>query len=258
MATLLGVVLIAAVGWSFFMGFMVGRGQNPEQRVEQMTGLQLDKEAQQAAQGGLALQNPPSATLPAGTDPAATAQNGPGAQSADPNMAGPQAAAGTAASAAPAGPETAGPADASAYPFERPNGSSLAAWGIKQPQAGAQPGVQTGAQAGGQAAQKPSGTQASAQAQKPAAPQAPMFDFVYQVAAFKSVDDADKLRKRLEERGIRSRLQKSGKVQLVMVSLRGTELDAANLREELGRMKLGAPMQKSKKAVAGKGRSTGR
>lgn len=85
-----------------------------------------------------------------------------------------------------------------------------------------------------------------------------MFDFVYQVAAFKSADDADRLRKKLEERGIRSRLQKSGKVQLVMVSLRGTELDAANLREELGRMKLGAPMQKSKKAVAGKGRSTGR
>ena len=42
MASLLGLVLLAAVGWSFFMGFMVGRGQNPEQRVEQMTGLQLD------------------------------------------------------------------------------------------------------------------------------------------------------------------------------------------------------------------------
>ncbi len=249
MATVLGVVLMAAVGWSFFMGFMVGRGQNPEQRVEQMTGLQRDKQAQQAPQGGPDTQNPPSATPPAATDPAATAQNGQGAQAGDPNTAGAQTAAGPEASAAPSGPEAAGATDASAYPFERPSGGSLAAWGIKQPQAGGQVGAQ--------AAQKPSNAQA-AQAQKPAAPQAPMFDFVYQVAAFRSVDDADRLRKKLEERGIRSRLQKSGKVQLVMVSLRGTELDAANLREELGRMKLGAPMQKSKKAVAGKGRSTGR
>ncbi|MBB5143275.1 SPOR domain-containing protein [Desulfovibrio intestinalis] len=254
MATVLGVVLMAAVGWSFFMGFMVGRGQNPEQRVEQMTGLQRDKQTQQAPQGGPDTQNPPSATPPAATDLAATAQNGQGAQGADANTAGAQTAAGPEASAAPSGPEAAGAADESAYPFERPSGSSLAAWGIKQPQAGAQ----AGGQASGQAAQKPASAQAAAQAQKPTAPQAPMFDFVYQVAAFKNVDDADRLRKKLEERGIRSRLQKSGKVQLVMVSLRGTEVDAANLREELGRMKLGAPMQKSKKAVAGKGRSTGR
>ena len=258
MATLLGVVLMAAVGWSFFMGFMVGRGQNPEQRVEQMTGLQLDKQAQQGAPGGPDTQNFPSATPPDKTDPAAATQNGQGAQSADPNTSGTQAAAGAAAPAAPAGPEATDTADASAYPFERPSGSSLAAWGIKQPQAGAPSGGQTGAQASGQTTQKPASAQASTQTRKPAAPQAPMFDFVYQVAAFKSADDADRLRKKLEERGIRSRLQKSGKVQLVMVSLRGTELDAANLREELGRMKLGAPMQKSKKAVAGKGRSTGR
>lgn len=254
MATLVGVVLVAAVGWSFFMGFMVGRGQNPEQRVEQMTGLQLDKQAQQPAKGGPGTQNSSATMTPTGADPAATAQAGQEAQGAAQNAAGAPSAAGAAASAAQSGPEATDTADASAYPFERPNGSSLAAWGIKQPPAGAQ----SGAQSGGQAAQKPSSAQAAAQVQKPAAPQAPMFDFVYQVAAFKGIDDADKLRKKLEERGIRSRLQKSGKVQLVMVSLRGTELDATNLREELGRMKLGAPMQKSKKAVAGKGRSTGR
>ena len=32
----LGLVLVAAVGWAFFMGFMVGRGQNPEKSVEQI------------------------------------------------------------------------------------------------------------------------------------------------------------------------------------------------------------------------------
>lgn len=241
MATLLGLVLMAAVGWSFFMGFMVGRGQNPEQRVEQMTGLQMDKQEQQAVQGSPDTQPAPNAAPPVAADPAATAQAGQGTPGAAPSAAGAQAA-GTAAPAAPSGSETAGTAGASAYPFERPSGGSLAAWGAKQQQA----------------AQKSSNAQAPAQAQKPAAPQAPMFDFVFQVAAFKSTDDADRLRKKFEERGIRSRLQKSGKVQLVMVNLRGTELDADNLREELGRMKLGTPMQTSKKAVAGKGRSTGR
>ena len=39
MAALLGTILAVAVGWSFFMGFMVGRGQNPETRVEQMTSM---------------------------------------------------------------------------------------------------------------------------------------------------------------------------------------------------------------------------
>ena len=258
MATLLGLILMAAVGWSFFMGFMVGRGQNPEQRVEQMTGLQLDKQAPQAAQGGVdAPKTPVAAAAGAGSD--AAAPKGQEAPAPDGAATGPQAAA-PAAPAAPAAAEAASPANTSAYPFDRPSANSLAAWhGGKSPQGGAQAGAQPGAQAGAQAAKTPATqAQASAQAQKPAAPQAPQFDFVFQVAAFKSADDADKLRKRLEERGIRTRLEKSGKVQLVMVNLRGSDLDASNLREELGRMKLGAPIQKSKKAVPGKSRSTGR
>ena len=255
MATLLGLILMAAVGWSFFMGFMVGRGQNPEQRVEQMTGLQLDKQAPQAAQSGVDAPKTPVAAA-AGPGPDAAAPKGQEAPAPDGAAAGPQAAA-PAAPAAPAAAEAASPANPSAYPFERPSANSLAAWhGGKSPQGGAQAGAQPGAQAASKA--PATQAQASAQAQKPATPQAPQFDFVFQVAAFKSADDADKLRKKLEERGIRTRLEKSGKVQLVMVNLRGTDLDATNLREELGRMKLGAPIQKSKKAVPGKSRSTGR
>ena len=254
MATLLGLILMAAVGWSFFMGFMVGRGQNPEQRVEQMTGLQLEKQAPQAAQSGVDAPNTPLAAA-AGEQPDAAAPKGQEAPTPNGTAAGPQAAA-PAAPAAPSAPEAAIPANPSAYPFERPSASSLAAWGIKPSQAGAQAGAQPGAQAAPKA--PATQAQASAQAQKPVAPQAPPYDFVFQVAAFKGTDDADKLRKKLEERGIRTRLEKSGKVQLVMVNLRGTDLDATNLREELGRMKLGAPIQKSKKAVPGKSRSTGR
>ena len=49
-------------------------------------------------------------------------------------------------------------------------------------------------------------------------------------------------------------IQKSGKLTLVMVHMRGTDLDAANLKEELQRMRLGSPLQKSKKRVGGKPR----
>ena len=58
----------------------------------------------------------------------------------------------------------------------------------------------------------------------------------------------------LEGQGLRTRGQKSGKLTLVMVHMRGTDLDAANLKEELQRMRLGSPLQKSKKRVGGKPR----
>ena len=160
----LGLVLVAAVGWAFFMGFMVGRGQNPEKSVEQMTGMLRDEQAQPAAPS-----SPPQS------------------QRADPRQ-----------------------------------------------------------------------TQRAPAAQPKAAQAEPLFDYSFQVAAFKDKADADKLRARLESKGLRSRQQKSGKVLLVLVNLRGTELDAANLREELQRMKLGKPILASKKAVSGKSRKTGR
>ena len=81
---------------------------------------------------------------------------------------------------------------------------------------------------------------------------------MFQAAAFNNAGDADKLRSRLEGRGLRTGLQTRGKLRLVLVNLRGTDLDAANLREELQRMHLGAPLLKSKKAVAGKSRKSGR
>jgi cell division septation protein DedD len=39
LTTLGAIVIIIFLGWAFFMGFMVGRGQNPEQRVEALTEL---------------------------------------------------------------------------------------------------------------------------------------------------------------------------------------------------------------------------
>lgn len=279
MASLLGLVLLAAVGWSFFMGFMVGRGQNPEQRVEQMTGLQLDG---QNKRNGLRDQAAPETTQTADfaghgaqadaladaqVDTLVGAQTGAGSAAGAAAQATPAQPAGVPATAGQApspGPAASGAAPASQeaaagntdFPFERPSGDSLAAWGNKQ----ARPGAQANGPNAAQAAAQGRNSAAPNTAQAPAAVviQEQIYDYVFQVAAFKGEDDADRLRKRLEGRGLRTRLQKSGKVHLVMVNLRGTELDAANLREELKRMKLGAPIQASQKAVPGKSRKTAR
>ena len=135
-------------------------------------------------------------------------------------------------------PSAAAPAAKSSHPFNKPSGNGLAAWG-NAPKGAAQPAPEKTA--------APAKPQAATNA-------APLYDFVFQVAAFRNVDDADRLRQRLEGQGLRTRGQKSGKLTLVMVHMRGTDLDAANLKEELQRMRLGSPLQKSKKRVGGKPR----
>lgn len=254
----LGLVLVAAVGWAFFMGFMVGRGQNPEKSVEQMTGMLRDEQAQPAAPA------PQTAPAAPGAQSAPTAQP---EQAEQPEQGGntagipasPADASQNAARAqqSPQAAPQAAPQDGSAFPFSRPQGAGLAAWGINPatPAPGAAAAPSSPPQ--GQRAD-PRQTQRAPAAQPKAAQAEPLFDYSFQVAAFKDKADADKLRARLESKGLRSRQQKSGKVLLVLVNLRGTELDAANLREELQRMKLGKPILASKKAVSGKSRKTGR
>ena len=253
MAALLGTILAVAVGWSFFMGFMVGRGQNPETRVEQMTSMiskdsatPKAKTAPPNAPGPNALgpdasapDAPATAEAAAGQNSAPVAENAAPAATAPAQPGKPADAKGQKAAAQPAAPQAAqGPA----YPFSQPSGNSLAAWGIK-PAAG-----QQGAQA-----------QNGAQPAKPAAAKTgPQFDYVYQVAAFKSDEDADKLRTRLEGKGLHTRTQKNGKLVLVMVNLRGTEDDAFNLREDLRHMKLGVPIMVSQKPVSNKPQKAGR
>jgi len=241
MTALLGTILAVAVGWSFFMGFMVGRGQNPETRVEQMTGMLGGPSA--SAKSAPAPANAPGAANAPGQD--APAQ--PGAAGADGQQ--PPQAAEKAPDGAPAAQpqqdQAAQKPAAPAYPFAHPTGNSLAAWGIKPGQQGAQqgqPAGQTTDQAGQASPARP-------QAQQPKASTGPAFDFVYQVAAFKAADDADKLRTTLEGKGLRTRTKKSGKLTLVMVSMRGTEDDAYRLREELQHMRLGVPIKILQKPV---------
>ena len=213
------IVMLACIGWAFFMGYMVGHGQNPGEEMRELTGIgRPDRET--LAEMDKAMAGSEDASL---RDKLADLSRQP--------VGG--------APAAPDGDAAAAPAAAkSPYPFNKPSDNGLAAWG-NAPKGAAQP--------------------ASEKTAAPAKPQAatngaPLYDFVFQVAAFRNVDDADRLRQRLEGQGLRTRGQKSGKLTLVMVHMRGTDLDAANLKEELQRMRLGSPLQKSKKRVGGKPR----
>ena len=257
MLALLGVILAVAVGWSFFMGFMVGRGQNPETRVEQMTSM-ISKDAPKAKPAPEA--PAPDAAAPAAQAETADAQNpAPATEENQAMSAGApqpgkpgQDQKGQEAAAQPPQGKQGQQSPQGAYPFAQPSGNSLAAWGIK-------PGANQNAQGQGVQASGQSSAQNGAQAAKPApAKTGPQFDYVYQVAAFKSDEDADKLRTRLEGKGLRTRTQKNGKLVLVMVSIRGTEDDAFNLREDLRHMKLGVPIQISQKPVSSKPQKSGR
>lgn len=262
----LGLVLMAAVGWSFFMGFMVGRGQNPEKRVGQITGMiQEEPAANRTAQGaspaarprGLSPDQPAAPQAPDATPQSAGTQHAETTAATPPGSGNTAARTGAAQALGAQNASAALPAASPAYPFSRPQGEGLAAWGISRNAGAAAPSTPAGQSAGGTQGRAASQTQAATQAapiSQASQQKAPLFDWLFQTAAFKDKADADRLRARLEERGLRSRQQKSGKVLLVMVSLRGTELDAANLREELRRMKLGAPILAAKKPVPGKSR----
>lgn len=261
------VVFAVAVGWAFFMGVIIGQGQNPAERVNAMlhesprempppplptTGegvaelldrpLPLRNDDRGGDGGGDAAR---STTAPTGQPEAGEegrqAQGTQAASGEQPQATTDQAQPGQTAAQQP---------KASAYPFARPQGESLAAWGI-QPGGAAKPAPQSEsrerAKAGSAVRETPAAPERTGQ--KPTPKAEPKFDYVYQAAAFRDKDDGDALRARLEEKGLRTRLQKSGKVYLVQVLLRGSEREAENVRETLRRMGLGKPIRLSKKAV---------
>ena len=82
-----------------------------------------------------------------------------------------------------------------------------------------------------------------------------VYDFVFQVVAYKNSGQADTLRERLEGKGLRTRMtierDSGGKARWyrVQVLLRGTEADAARAKEILGSMGLKDIVQASRKAT---------
>lgn len=94
---------------------------------------------------------------------------------------------------------------------------------------------------------------AVAEGQAPAPPPKPvessLFDYTFQVGVFKDEDTVDALRQRLEGRGLRTRMQREGKLYVVFVLMRGTESRVAELGHILEELRLGAPLLRGKKPV---------
>jgi cell division protein FtsN len=81
------------------------------------------------------------------------------------------------------------------------------------------------------------------------APQEAMHDYVFQVAVLRDEDSADALRQRLEGRGLRTRMQRSGKNLTILVLLRGNEQRAAEIPRITEELRLGKPMLRGKKTA---------
>lgn len=65
-AVILFLILGCAIGWAFFMGYMVGKGQNPEQSIHEMAGISTEATKDQT---------PPEEFKPE-EEPAIMAENG--------------------------------------------------------------------------------------------------------------------------------------------------------------------------------------
>lgn len=144
-----------------------------------------------------------------------------------------------------------------------------AAGAVTQGQPGAQapagqPGAQSGTQSGTQRPQggapvaapaAPAGQAAQAtQENQPVVlnslkPVGNMFDYVFQAGAFKDEESVDSLRQRLEGRGLRTRVQRSGKLLVILVLLRGNDARAAEVVHACESLNLGKPILRSKTLV---------
>lgn len=202
----MGLVLACAVAWSFFMGFMVGRGQNPEAKFREIAGIEQKRETSA----------PVAEQTPASPPEEAEAKN------ANPPENPPDS---------PPAPEQ---STENRVAFRVPEGAGLAAWG--------KPPVEKTPKTG-----QPAKKAANAPSQK----SGQQFDYTFQVAAFKTLQDAEESKKKLAAAGIRCKIKKSGKVQLLIASLRGDAAAEKNARQKIKSLKLGEPLLLAKKAVAG-------
>lgn len=84
---------------------------------------------------------------------------------------------------------------------------------------------------------------------EPPAQEADLFDFVFQIAAFHSAAKAEEMRMRIEAEGFRSRMEKSGRLYIVLLLTRGPKQRVQEVREVLLHMRLGEPIERSRRAV---------
>lgn len=215
-----GIVLFIGFGWTFVMGVMVGRGYNPENKMPQLANLMpADERTVQGGREKLEDSLPKAEVMkPEELRYSTTLRGKPGQNATAPVQRSMQNATAPVASAAPAA---------------QPQGA------VTQP----------GATAPAASAASGAAPVAAATPAQPRPPTEPMFDFVFQVATFKDAESVDRLRTRLEGAGMRSRMDKDGKLLKVMVLLRGTNDAGQNVRQQMVDMGLGQPLQRSKKPV---------
>lgn len=189
------IVLIIAVGWSFVLGVMVGRGYNPEKKVPQLATLLPSEQTPKTAREHVGDALPKAEVMkPEDLSYANTLRAKPGQTS---------------------------------VPVKPKNMQNATAPVSTPPVATA-----------------PAHTPADPAA--PAQPKEPLFDAVYQVATFKDADSVDRLRSRLEGKGLRTRMDKDGKLLKVMVLVRGTNIRLEEVQQLMVEMNLGKPIQRSK------------
>lgn len=75
-------------------------------------------------------------------------------------------------------------------------------------------------------------------------------DFLFQVGSFKDEKTVDNLREKLEGHGLRTMMQRDGKLFLVLVRLRGSPARAAELVALFNELGLGEPILRSRTAVS--------
>ncbi len=97
-----------------------------------------------------------------------------------------------------------------------------------------------------------------APAPQPAEPAEPRYDFVFQAAAYKSKESANRLRAGMESAGLRSRMtvEKDGKGRpkwyRVQMVVRGTDAEATAARQALAKLGVTDATQASKKPIKGR------
>lgn len=206
-SALIAAILIVIVAWCFFMGFMVGRGQNPEKHLEEIAAIvgQAKNDESAAPQGD-------AKPGDAGT---AEDQNGENAQAKDKSQP-----------------------DAQASPDGQPDQGA----GDQQAADAAASDTRTGAQAPlkdaiRQQPKKPD----------PAQTGEPVFIYTYRLATVKTQEAAKSEQKRYQSKGVQCVIRKLNSSFSLNMTLRGTEKDDAALRQKLKSAGLGAPMLLSKK-----------
>lgn len=207
--TLVGLAIVLVLGWCFYMGFMIGRGQNPEEHLQKIAAIWQ------------------------GNNAAATA--GQGVQ-----------AAGTVPVQAPGEVQTPGQLPAAAQmPGQTPAQASAQAAG--KPVVPGQPVFRTSSataapQATAQATQPQGGRAEKATAKGPAT-----YTYTYRMATVRSQQDARSEQERYEAKGFRVSIRKSGNSWALQHTFKGTDEDAAQFLRDVKSAGLGEPMRISRR-----------